>query len=278
MKRAAPKGKDGGSAGTREASVRVAPQHEALCGWDSDDAARVLAAARRWIAPSHDAISRAAAMLPEVETPPTADWFPKLFGPPTAAHAFERRSGLFGFRALEPHYTTILAAFMQPGEQVGRRLAHARARSFVEALKRATGSGLDHLHLPPDAAPVVVEAECRTTEARDAPRLDLLLSWTAEGEPHALGIEVKFGAYGPHAGQLASYDGLIRQTANGLQRRAGRLLLATRIKRKDGAKGWVPLHWRTLLRHWETAIAEAGDDDPAFAAFRSGLWAKALPE
>ncbi|SDF00925.1 hypothetical protein [Rhodospira trueperi] len=255
-------------------TIRLVPHYS--LGWDAAGAARALAFARRWFSPHHDAIAKAARLLSSVTAAPDAGWFPGLYGPDTTAHAFGHRPNLFGFRALEPHYTTILGAFMQPGT-VPRRIARARARVFIESVVAAARIDLPVEARPAPGAAVTVKSEARVAEGHSE-RLDLLFVWRAGGQPWALGIEVKFGGYKPSEGQLAAYDALIVRSAGGVTDRTCRVLLTTRAVDEGRRNGWAPLRWRTLLRHWETAITADGDADPTFASFRAALWQKALPE
>lgn len=229
-----------------------------LDAWLAGPGADSLEAMWPYLAPSVAQVHDAAALVEHCGSLDTS-WFEPLFGRDWPGHAFAHRPHFFGFRADEPHYTKMLAAFMTPAH-VGASVAWERARVFLGVL--ADAGALPQTLRPAEGQQVTVEAEVPV----DGGRIDLLFCWQNGNGTNVVAVEAKFGA--PVGdGQLELYQAALPEEAL--------ILLASR-RQKTLPDEWKQVLWRGILPRWENAIATAGDDDQDFARYRRALWTVAL--
>lgn len=205
------------------------------------------------------------------------------FGPAWAAHPFASPAMTVGYKLREPDVTRALARFMGPA---GGRRGFERAVSFLRSLAELSSHPVIDAALT-DTTRLAVVAEHQvapqTRLARSgevgrsaANRIDLLFEWPygTAGQRAVVVVEAKLGStIGDH--QLRPYREEARRRAKG-----GPVALILLTAWTDAAerrsRAWKPVRWFQLLRRWEGAIAEAGDDDPEFARVRAHVWSFVL--
>lgn len=269
----------------RDAALLAVDRVEAISGllpplWGQTDEAGLRAEAGRQLS-GH---AHAAAMLGPASEALVAgiELVPFLepggpFGPAWAGHPFASPAMTAGYKLREPDVTRALASLMQLG---GGRHAGRRAVTFLRLVTELAGAEAIRATLSDHTKPTVVAEHLvmplrrRVTgaEASAPTRIDLLFEWPTgtPGQRAVLVIEAKLGS-SVSAGQLRPY----RQEA--LRRAKGGpvaliLLTAWADAAERRHRTWQPVRWFQLLRRWEGALAEAGDDDPEFTRLRAHLW------
>lgn len=224
----------------------------------------------------HDAerLTRGIALVPYLE-------FNGPFGPSWAAHPLASPAMQVGYKLREPDVTRELAALMGPA--AGRQ-GPRRAISFLRVLTEQAGAELMQCYVTDHIRPTVVaeqpvQAVRRRGDVDDGDRsagagnrIDLLFEWPlADGLRNAVVvIEAKLGA-SVSDGQLLSYRREALRRAKG-----GPVSLLLLTAWADPAerryRSWTAVRWFSVLRRWESVLADAGDTDPEFARVRAHLW------
>ena len=202
------------------------------------------------------------------------------FGPAWAAHPFASPAMTASYKLREPDVTRQLASLMGAS---GGRHAQRRAVTFLRTVAVLAGAKAVFATLTDQTKPVIspehrVVAPRRRVAVADDPgfaaatRIDLLFEWPAgsPGQRAVVVIEAKLGS-SVSAGQLRPYRHEALRRANG-----GPVALILMTAWADAAerrhRAWLPVRWFQLLRRWEGALAEAGDDDSEFTRLRAHLW------
>ncbi len=201
------------------------------------------------------------------------------FGPAWTGHPFASPAMTVGYKLREPDITRQLAALMGGGGRHAPKRAVAFLRVLTELAEAEAIRGVltDQTRPVVAAEHLVIAPRRRSAVAHDArsstaTRIDLLFEWPTgtPGQRAVVVIEAKLGS-SVSVGQLRPYRREALRRAKG-----GPVALVLLTAWADAAerrhRTWTAVRWFQLLRRWESALAEAGDDDPEFARVRAHLW------
>lgn len=191
------------------------------------------------------------------------------FGPDRPGHPLRHPPLYVGFTPHESQATRALAHMLAGNA--------ARMRGFITALFAACGRSvppeLDLAALDRRAVAVAkhrFQRRSRARRNRDR-RIDVLVRWTGcDGAKRGVIVETKFGHH-TTPDQLPAMREFALKTFGSLERAALFVIGLAPDHRAERNRDWTKVRWSTVLRRWETVLAEQ-DDDTDFARFRSALW------